>query len=275
MVTLKAQDHRRPKRTNINYMAKDGDAVGKLHNAVTKSIADKILKERMRGPYESWADLQNRVYGLGAAKMENLKKYNFVVEERSMKNDEELEGPGDLRLAVHKKETRESVWRHRRNKDIYTELTKRQVEKGESEVDHVWEIQVLNHARENVWQTLGPAGRTRYAEKRLATLVNNDLNLNVTTKAVNRAKCWPFKNWLDLDTRVDLDDCLGQGRQNYSIYFRNHDDEWANIKKAVVRTYDDLEDEVNYIADRERSGVVQTMQAVIGEMNIMMNNIHY
>lgn len=84
------------------------------------------------------------------------------------------------------------------------------MEKGASEVDHVWEIQLLNRALSTVWDSdkFGRTGRTRNAKRRLCDLVNSDLNLNVTTFAVNRAKCWPFVNWLK-DTRVDLDDCIG------------------------------------------------------------------
>lgn len=65
------------------------------------------------------------------------------------------------------------------------------------------------------------------------------------------------------------------GGQNYSIYFREHDNEWANIKNAVVHTYEVLEEQVEHIAERDRSGIVQhSMRAVIDEMKTMLGQMN-
>lgn len=258
---------------SINIISSDGNVVNLLHKCVTAPVADEIFRERNRkGPYESWDDLQARVHGLGPSGIEKLQDSKFTFKKRN-ESLERLNDPEDLRRIVSKDETRKSVWRYRDDIDLYTGSAKQEVEKGDSEVDHIWEMQLLNRAVSNVWQSdeFGPAGRTRYAKTRLADLVNSSLNLNVTTQKVNRYKCWPFKNWLNrrsngLGNGADVDDCFKAGK-DYTRYFREHDNEWANIKTAVVKTYEVLDNEV----DKFRDGALKdSMGAVISEMNIMM-----
>jgi DNA uptake protein ComE-like DNA-binding protein len=254
---------------SINIISSDGNLVKLLHYCVTAPVADEIFRERNRkGPYESWDDLQARVQGLGAARIEKLRESNFTFKKRT-ESHEGLNAPEGLRRDVSKDETRKSVWRYRHDTDLYTGSAKQVVENGDSEVDHIWEMQLLNRAVSNVWQSdeFGPAGRTRYAKRRLADLVNSSLNLNVTTRTVNRYKCSPFKNWLKKQyDGSDVDDCFAAG-ENYTRYFQEHDNEWANIKTAVVNTYEVLENEV---AGFEDGALKNSMEAVISQMNTMM-----
>ena len=257
---------------NINTMGADGTNRGKLGDAgVSVHMADRIFEERRKGgTYQSWSDLADRVTGIGVRKIKKMQDKGFEVRPSTRKLRYHGWGeihcpirPPEIRDEVRKKKDR--VWRHRGGVDLYTGLKKGQVEKGDFEVDHVWECQLLDHANERTWYEdtdCFTRSRTKNAHDKLKALMNSHHNLNVTTLKVNRAKKDPIKAWLNgRGEGKELDDYA----RNYS-YFREHGAYWANIKKAIVNTYNDLSKEAY---DTPWGGaVLEEMKLMLDEMGV-------
>jgi hypothetical protein len=119
-------------------------------------------------------------------------------------------------------------------------------------VDHVWEGQVFRHAWVQAFSQFrgeidSPAlsAMMRHRVQEWSTVVNGVPNLNVTSSSINRSKQGPFRRFVNrVKSRqreggyglrqFTLDDAFGASLARHTI----EDDEWAAIKKTVVKTFD-------------------------------------
>ena len=166
------------------------------------------------------------------------------------------------------------VWRHHQNKDMYTNLSKNQLVleetakyggKSKGQVDHVWEVQVLNTANAAVREGKGVAGYTRGIETVIKSFVNSEYNLNVTTCDVNQKKKGPFTRWLKGDQSTTLEELPGglpRGLVDAGY--------WANIEKSVVLTYNEMEEKKGNLRDARSRDYTEEL---VDEMNKMMTRM--
>lgn len=156
--------------------------------------------------------------------------------------------------------SQDDVWNHRADCDLYTNK-RRTAFNGGGEIDHVFEIQLLDAAylmyRQN--ERMLTRGRESYEMQKL---VNGVSNANVTSFEINRCKKGPFtiaKNQLlrtwDAAQCSGVDDCLFRkdGHRIRNRYTAMSNATWANIKKAVVDAYDiiNTDDNMNRVFANE------------------------
>ena len=149
------------KKININAIGKASSE--RLAVCLSADLADAIIRERelQHLDFTSWDDLKHRIHGLGEKKIQKLKDNGFVIEETGKtvrsaaaeaggggsshtkggkeKGDDELASLPSIRTDVNC--LRDQTWRHRNDKDMYTEKTKNYFKKHteeKTEVDHVW-----------------------------------------------------------------------------------------------------------------------------------------
>jgi len=282
--TAAARQPTRGRTTNINAIANRSS--GRLATALSIGMADAILHEKtVGGEFASFADLQRRVHGVGAAAVRNMESGGFVVRPRggrfgsssssnsssrstdSEEDEEVFSELPDLRGEVAS--LAPQVWRHRRGIDLYTLLRETNVVRcpGGAEVDHAWECQLFNHANAAAAEGMGVAARTIQAQRALKGLVNSRCNLNVTTHAVNRAKWPPIQQWLRARQRgecVELADVAReQGRPSAALVDSG---DWARIEQAMVSTLDELE--------RAQGDDHRLTQRVLGHLHGIMGQMH-
>ena len=137
------------------------------------------------------------------------------------------------------KKRREEVLEHRDGRDAYTRsCAKRLVSRGEGQVDHVLECQVLRHATRDV---LGDDRKTDGVARRFSAAANDVTNLNLTSRRVNQSKKGPFTAALNRlekgATRVDLEELARRGRASWLV----DEGAWANVEREIVESYDAME----------------------------------
>jgi len=133
---------------------------------------------------------------------------------------------------------RDDVWRARGERDAYTEEPRARILEVEQNVDHVLEVQIVEHA---VFHGAQPLNRELL--DRLRNTVNAPANLNVTTRKVNQAKRGPFTAALNrLRTfdgglrEVSVEQLARSGRARWLV----DTGVWANIERQAVLSYDDM-----------------------------------
>ncbi len=141
-----------------------------------------------------------------------------------------------------------------RGKDLYTLSSRRP---QASNVDHILEVQIVKRAFEGA----PPAGATRS----IKAAVNDIINLNVTTDAINQAKKGPFTSFLHrLDTparsvsisqyaRTSCPDLVDRGV-------------WARIEKSVVEAHDRIATRLE--SQPALSGFVDELSTIIEKMQL-------
>ena len=147
----------------------------------------------------------------------------------------------------------DDVWAIR-GKDLYTLSSRRP---QASNVDHILEVQIVKRAFEGA----PPAGATRS----IKAAVNDVINLNVTTDAINQAKKGPFTSFLHrLDTsartvsisqyaRTSCPDLVDRGV-------------WARIEKSVVDAHDRIVTRLE--SQPALSGFVDELSSIIEKMKL-------
>jgi hypothetical protein len=133
---------------------------------------------------------------------------------------------------------RDDVWRARGGRDAYTNSPRARILEAEQNVDHVLEVQIVEHA---VFQATQPVNRELLDRFRQA--VNASPNLNVTASKVNQAKRGPFTAALNRLRKYDgglrevsVEQLARSGRASWLV----DTGVWANIERQVVLSYDDL-----------------------------------
>jgi hypothetical protein len=161
-----------------------------------------------------------------------------------------------LREAVTSK--KEAVWELRKEEDIYTRRGKRDT--LHQEVDHILEIALVEHSTAVACLSLG-ATMTGFAYKQacqyLKKMMNEEQNLNVTSRSVNRKKWVPFK--------------LGRARANqpggYNLRQKSfeqiaregkstrelvEDGTWSRVETSVVTSWDSMKEKMEEDASSEQ-----------------------
>jgi hypothetical protein len=132
---------------------------------------------------------------------------------------------------------RDAVWRARDERDAYTHRSRAQIKEGEQNVDHVLEVQLLEHA------ALDLIKANREILDRVRAVVNDTENLNVTTKRVNQAKRGPFTAALNRLKKyegglreISVEQLARTGRARWMV------DEglWAHVEKETVISFDHI-----------------------------------
>ena len=205
--------------------------------------------------------------GIGPVKIEELKEAGFRVEQRQAAAVEGGE-PGADWLRADVRCMKDQVWRFTSNNCLYTLLPKRQVEQRVPEVDHRWEIQVLKYA-----YALDGARDTRGARQALKSIVNSELNLNVTTHQVNQAKKGPFMRMVNLYKSRDGYRGAPSFEDMNCVPRKLVDDgHWARIESAMVVSYEQMERQTSDLRDdaqrRLAERVMKHVHGMIGQMGI-------
>jgi len=250
---------------NINAIGRASS--GQLCKVLNASLADQVIKEMStNGEYQSWDDLKDRNHGLGPARVRKLKENGFTIKATSKagSNDDTTIGLSQtLRLNVSSMATQ--TWRYRDDRDLYTNLRKKEVVKCYPEVDHVWEIQLLNEAHREASE-----GQriTRGITTSLKNMVNGTTNLNITTRNVNQKKKGPFTTWLK-DQSTELDDIVRSSDAGKYLVDEGH---WSRITNSIVKTYNDMVKETNNIRDdaakRHTERVLNSLSDMMDKMDI-------
>ena len=154
-------------------------------------------------------------------------------------------------------------------------MPREEVSDREPEVDHVWECQLADLAWdkavvENV--DFGPAANTRHSRKMTMAIVNDPLNLNVTTHTINQRKKGPFTRWkhsYEADRPRDLDDCVRDSQSGRQLLEDGH---WNNIERAVVVTYDEMEKRAA-LDQGQKSIAVEARATWLEELKVFMDKM--
>ena len=145
-----------------------------------------------------------------------------------------------------------------KNKDAYTKSSKNDT--TNPQVDHVFEVQLLDLAYENFLSNTNVRMVTRQnAQEAIAHIVNEVPNLNVTTASINNAKKGPFtqiKNQL-VRTEMNLPGehegidqfvytkagrrRIKDGKRRYSAIT---DACWDNIKREITASFESISETV-------------------------------
>lgn len=157
------------------------------------------------------------------------------------------------------------VWTYRNDVDSYTRRSKLYIVDNIPEVDHVFEIQLLDSVYSAYLESEGRIGKPSVAEhSRLIYLANSLKNLNVTSQAVNRSKKGPFtraKNEL-IKNDFQSNKCKGidtyvfnkDGERHKKRYAGFTTQEWYNIKHEVVESYENISNSIPEAIYNQRNG---------------------
>lgn len=172
-----------------------------------------------------------------------------------------------LRRNVSKK--KDFVWQHRDYEDVYTGVAKQQTAAQTANVDHVLEIQIVEHAM------VGTIKGNREMIDRVRDALNSVENLNVTTKRINMAKKGPFTAALNrLNKRdgtlreISVDQLARSGKAKWLV----DEGVWDKIKRNVIVSYDELEDTLT----QSRLTRIQskTLEHGLDDLHSILNKMH-
>jgi hypothetical protein len=140
----------------------------------------------------------------------------------------------------------DDVWRHRRNKDVYTGHAR--VADRDYQVDHVVEVQVHAYVADLALNSSEApvAAHTRAFRSKFIAELNSFASqlpgLNNTTREINKAKEGPFRRFLNRERSgcgggKTLDEHARDSRA-LSVRSMIDDGTWARIQAQVVKTWD-------------------------------------
>lgn len=147
-----------------------------------------------------------------------------------------------------------TIWTYRNNNDAYSSYTNETIVQLSPEIDHVFEIQLLNTAFNMFQNDIEIRNVTRYEKSVALALANCVNNTNITTQSINASKKGPFtraKN--DLIKRdYEFESCPGVdsyiyttgGRRRTALYTGISCQNWKNIKNEVIHSYDHIAESV-------------------------------
>ena len=148
--------------------------------------------------------------------------------------------PFSLRRNVSTK--KEKVWQHQNYKDVYTGATKEKTIAQTANVDHILEIQIVEHAM------TASLKDNREMTDRVRDALNAVQNLNVTTKKLNMAKRGPFTAALNrLNKRdgtlreISVDQLARSGKAKWLV----DEGVWDKIKTHIVDSYEQIENKLS------------------------------
>jgi len=167
---------------------------------------------------------------------------------------------------------REDVWRERGGLDAYTQRPRVRIQEAEQNVDHVLEVQIVEHA-----VFLGARPITRELLDRIRGAVNASLNLNVTERRVNQAKRGPFTAAINRLRKyggglreISAEQLARSGRARWLV----DTGVWANIERQTVISYEDLVQKLEETRlTRAQTGVLETamdnLHGTLEKINIL------
>ena len=132
-----------------------------IPRGIPRTVATALLQARAVAPFTSWLDVQQRVKGIGPSRVQTLKAIFRIdgsancqrVGATSAAHGKQptpqtgLPCPDvDLRSRQWACGSRSKTWVHRKNTDMYTGRTRRDLmaSGAKFEVDHCWEVQIVN-----------------------------------------------------------------------------------------------------------------------------------
>ena len=229
-----------------------------------RAAQDALLLRRAAAAFK-----QVRAVESDAAKRALLSDMMADLEAQAV--DAETAAPGGLRLDVAGMSAQ--TWRHRANRCLYTQLKKAEVVKLRPEVDHVWEMQLLDLANERAAEGKGMAARTRAVQQALAAIVNSTKNLNVTTHEVNQHKKGPFMTFQHRyragSGDTVFEDIVGASPAGRALRDAGH---MARITGAVVAVHGELTAEAFRIAPANRAARLHA-GSVVEELGRMLERM--
>lgn len=168
--------------------------------------------------------------------------------------------------------TAKDIWQSRDNTDAYS--NKNRADTKSPEIDHVFEIQLLQTAYDAYRNHPEVRRITRQEYSRVLEVANCLANTNITSMAINRSKKGPFtraKNELvknDFDSRschgVDYYVYTRNGSRRPNTYSGFSTMQWERIKIEVVASYDEISHGISSAIYEERNAEI--MQDYLGEV---------
>jgi hypothetical protein len=147
----------------------------------------------------------------------------------------------------------DDVWAFR-DMDLYTAKRSRP---QDSNVDHILEVQIVKRAFEGA----PPAGATRS----IKAAVNDVINLNVTTVAINQAKKGPFTSFLNrLDTSERSVSISQYARTSCPDLVKSG--VWARIENSVVEAHESIATRLE--SQPALSGFLDELSSIIEKMKL-------
>jgi hypothetical protein len=117
--------------------------------------------------------------------------------------------------AISKK--RDVVWAYRQDIDIYTQKTKSQLQSSDLQVDHVIECQLVNIAYNSAYYNYPRSFSNKRNRADLIIILNDSINLNVTSSDINQTKKGPFTQFLNrIDEQKNVSSISGK-KPNFRI----------------------------------------------------------
>jgi hypothetical protein len=236
-------------------------------------MADKVIAERGVLHYRSFDDLQKRVSGLGATKIQMLKNADFVVNftEKPASSfgaaEEEESSSNGNPWRMNVSSMREQTWTRRKSVDLYTCRKRKGVERPE--VGHIIECQLIFAAAVNAHDYLPHVTRQHHAFEQSRELFNSTINLNVTTNHVNQNKKFPFKEWLHVNQyshRESLEDIVRRTKSGRKL---TDEGVWGNIGRSMVMVYDELAENARGMQNGHTPAIVKQLNMIMTRMEIM------
>jgi len=169
----------------------------------------------------------------------------------------------------------DAVWVRRAQTDAYTSRSR--ADTPDPQVDHIVEVQLLETAFARAFvahRASAGSMATRQATQILRDCLNSTGNLNVTSRDVNATKRGPFTAALNRmrDGRlrdIDVHELARRGRARRLV----DDGAWGRICSSVVRSYDDLHDELCGSGVAAIPAAATLVQASVDSLGDMLNTI--
>ena len=173
---------------------------------------------------------------------------------------------GSLRKPVSR--MRDDVWSQRGGRDAYTNKPRARIAEDEQNVDHVLEVQLLEHAALDLLST------NHELLNRFRDSVNSSPNLNVTARTVNQSKRGPFTAALNRLRKYDgglreisVEQLARAGRARWLV----DEGVWANIERQVVVSFDALAADLSEA--RLTRAQTSLMDAAVENLNVVLSKL--
>ena len=163
---------------------------------------------------------------------------------------------------------RDNVWCERHGRDAYTKLERGRLAEADQNVDHVIEVQIVEHA------ALGSLLENTELTNRVRDALNSAANLNVTSRKINQAKRGPFTAAINRLRKRDgtlREISVEQLARSRKAKWLVDNGSWENIRGEIVASYDRMEHTLGQ--HRLTRAQTKTLENVVEELHETLDKI--